>query len=51
MSSEGTKVSESEKFKGTKEKWEITIDMMMIIGKNFEKSRDYINVMKLAKKI
>ena len=45
MSSEGTKVSESEKFKVMREKWEITVDAMLIIGKNFEKSRDYINVM------
>ena len=34
----------------TKEKWEITIDVMMIIGKYFHSSRDYVNMMKLTKK-
>ena len=38
-------------FKGTKEKWEITIDVMMIIGKYFERSIDYVNVVKLTKNI
>ena len=33
-----------------KEKWEITIDVMMIIGKYFEENNDYINVMKVAKR-
>ena len=39
-----------EHFKDTKEKWEITIDSMMIIGKYFERSIDYVNVMKTTKK-
>ena len=30
-------------------KWEITIDVMMIIGKYFKKSIDYVNVMKVCK--
>ena len=33
-----------------KKKWEITIDIMMIIGKYFENCKDYVNVMKSAKK-
>ena len=37
-------------FSLTKYKWEITIDIMMIIGKYLESSFDFINVMKLAKK-
>ena len=37
-------------FKEIKEKWEITIDTMMIIGKYFEENNDYINVMKTTKK-
>ena len=40
----------NEHFKETKEKWEITIDSMMIIGKFFEENSDYINVMKTTKK-
>ena len=40
----------AEQFKVTKEKWEITIDLMMIIGKYFESNGDYINVMKLTKR-
>lgn len=31
-------------------KWEITIDLMMIIGKYLESNKDFINVMKLNKK-
>ena len=34
----------------TKSKWEITIDVMMIIGKYFKTNNDYINVMKVNKK-
>ena len=33
----------------TKEKWEITIDALLIIGKYFETSIDYVNVMKTPK--
>ena len=35
----------------TKMKWEITIDVILIIGKYFETNKDYINVMKVCKKI
>ena len=38
------------KVESAKEKWEITIDSLMIIGKYFEKNRDYINVMKVCKR-
>lgn len=31
-------------------KWEITIDIMMIIGKYLEENKDFINIMKLNKK-
>ena len=34
----------------TKSKWEITMDVMMIIGKYFKKNRDYVNMMKVAKR-
>ena len=44
------KVKMIEHFKDTKEKWEITIDSMMIIGKYFERRIDYVNVMKTTKK-
>ena len=40
----------TEEFKETQEKWGITIDSMMIIGKYFETSVDYINVMKMCKR-
>ena len=33
-----------------KSKWEITIDVMMIIGKYFKSNNDYINIMKVNKK-
>ena len=33
----------------SKEKWEITIDVMLIIGKYFEKNNDFVNVMKVTK--
>ena len=33
-----------------KEKWQITIDFLMIIGKYFESNSDFINVMKVAKR-
>ena len=36
--------------KELKKKWEITIDVMMIIGKYFRTSKDYINVMRVCKK-
>ena len=39
-----------ERLKETKEKWEITVDVMMIIGKYFEKGTDYTNIMKISKK-
>ena len=39
-----------EHFKDNKEKWEITIDIMMIIGKYFEENEDYVKVMKVAKR-
>ena len=42
MSSEGREVS--------KEKWEITIDVMLVIGKYFEENEDYVNVMRVSKK-
>ena len=35
-----------EHYKEKKEKWEITIDIMMIIGKYFEENIDFINAMK-----
>ena len=34
----------------TKEKWEITIDAILIIGKYFETNKNYVNVMRVAKK-
>ena len=34
----------------TKMKWEITIDVILIIGKYFETNKDYINVLKVCKK-
>ena len=37
-------------YSSMKSKWEITIDVMMIIGKYFESNNDYINIMKLNKK-
>ena len=33
-----------------KSKWEITIDVMIIIGRYYESNNDYINVMKVNKK-
>ena len=33
-----------------KSKWEITIDVMMIIDRHYESNNDYINVMKVNKK-
>ena len=44
MSSESKTVIENKK------KWEIYIDVMMIIGKYFESNNDFINVMKVCKK-
>ena len=40
----------TEDYSLTKEKWEITIDTLMIVGKYFLSSSDFTNVMKLAKK-
>ena len=37
-------------YKDPKEKWEITTDVMMIIGKYFESNKDYVNVMKTSKR-
>ena len=34
----------------TKEKWELMIDSMMIVGKYFETNNDFINMMKVTKK-
>ena len=42
------KRKKEEYFKETKEKWEITIDTMMIIGKYFETSSNYVNVMSMV---
>ena len=39
-----------QQFNETKSKWEITMDIMMIIGKYFERNNDYINMMKVAKR-
>ena len=39
-----------QQFNETKSKWEITMDVMMIIGKYFKKDRDYVNMMKVAKR-
>ena len=39
-----------EQLKATKNKWEITIDVMMIIGKYFKSSKDYVNIMKVCKR-
>ena len=36
--------------KELKQKWEITIDVMMIIGKYFKSNNDYINVMRICKR-
>ena len=40
----------NEDWQNHKNKWGITIDFMMIIGKYFENSEDFINVMKVGKK-
>ena len=34
----------------TKEKWELMIDSIMIVGKYFETNNDFINMMKVTKK-
>ena len=34
----------------SKNKWEITIDSMLIVGKYFQSNKDYMNVMKVSKK-
>ena len=39
-----------QQFNETKSKWEITMDVMMIIGKYFKKNNDYVNMMKVAKR-
>ena len=36
--------------KKSKEKWEMTIDVMMIVGKYLESNNDYINLMKMCKR-
>ena len=33
-----------------KEKWEITIDLMMVVGKYFKTSCDYVNVIRTCKR-
>ena len=33
-----------------KTKWEMTIDVIMIVGKYLESNRDFVNLMKLTKK-
>ena len=38
------------KVETTKEKWAITLDSIMIIGKYLMSNQDYINVMKVSKK-
>ena len=38
----------SEDFEGNRKR--ITIDLMMIIGKYFEESKDFINVMRVCKR-
>ena len=40
----------TKRFEVTKEKWEIPIDSMMIIGKYFTTNNDFINVMKISKR-
>ena len=37
-------------YKMSNENWKLTLDVMMIIGKYFMSSTDFINVMKLSKK-
>ena len=39
-----------QQFNETKSKWEITMDIMMIIGKYFKRNNDYVNMMKVAKR-
>ena len=39
-----------EKYKQSKEKWQMTIDFIMIVGKYFKSNKDFINVMKVCKK-
>ena len=39
-----------DKYSKNKIKWEITIDVMMIIGKYFKENNDYINVMRVCKR-
>ena len=39
-----------ERVESAKEKWEITIDTMLIVGKYFKSNNDFINSMKVAKR-
>ena len=36
--------------KKSKDEWEMTIDVMMIVGKYLESNNDYINLMKICKR-
>ena len=38
------------KEESSKQKWEITIDSMLIVGKYFKTSKDFINLMKTTKR-
>ena len=33
-----------------KQKWQLTVDFIMIVGKYFESNKDYINIMKICKR-
>ena len=46
----GNVESSDQSMREFKYKWEITIDVMMIVGKYFESNNDYINVMKVCKR-
>ena len=39
-----------EKYMPSKEKWQLTVDFIMIVGKYFKSSNDFINVMKVCKR-
>ena len=38
------------KYKPTKDKWQLTVDFIMIVGKYFKSSNDFINTMKVCKR-
>ena len=38
------------RYQPSKSKWEITVEVMMIIGKYFQSNNDFINIMKVSKK-